>query len=468
MKNFILPSLLLALWPFVSSATTEIIQNGSSGPTHIDTINNTALLNVRTTLTNGTPRFSLECKMGSDGKPLKNYFVYKVKDANGVVQTKSMQGDGYSCDQIRANESGFVSCTAYSAVRATVMDPPADQCGTAAAPANCVHGTTAQERKINVDFCKNDPNCTRLNAEFNKCGPEKLMLVGDQVTNHATLGDFNDKAHCRLDKKRVFLSGASWDNEESLFTQVYTSNKPGFFISNITHYYYDYKSNKWCIHLRADLGSVAPTCDAGYTGLTHAIDFATPNANNADQKDNHIRGAIKLTMENGQPVAIIGHSKSNSWSRHPEIDETKPVIKVTLQNDAQSGRRTVFQSMDTLNGSVRRALTVSPTYSFGQEFGTANTCDSSSCLRTIREVHGDTEDARRLACSNNRNPLDLSSASASDLCYSCNGVSSGTCGTQRDPGKEMLTSQNYASYVQKLHQCRTTPVDPGISPTTAQ
>ena len=116
--------------------------------------------------------------------------------------------------------------------------------------------------------------------------------------------------------------------------------------------------------------------------MTRSIAFAIPAEDNKHVQ----KGAIKLTVDaNGKPVAYIGHPKSAEYSRTPELDESKPLMRISVTNTEQQGRRVTFDAMSALNGSTLRSMIVAPTFTMGSNVG-QGTCDATACLDAVSEV----------------------------------------------------------------------------------
>jgi len=476
-------TLSFILWSLGASAKTAIIQGGSSGQTFMDASTQTLHLNVKTTYPGSKPKITVRCQTDQQGTPVKSYFRLKVEGANGVVRDMPIINRGATCKQIMEDPEGpkkyegrVLACDAYSGADLIVEDNP-NGCGS--------DGKQACTESAETTSYSTYTLTAQDQQQITMCSPkDRILIVSDKVTNNNMFTNASDGMHCKLDdKKPIFNSDAKWD-KGSPFTTVHASHRPGFFIGNISHYFYDFKENKWCVQLRADLANSPPTCDPEFTKLQHAIDFAVkPPAVNGVQGDkvNYLRGAIKLTTETAEeierdpitckavmdasgnpkkkqvtrPVAFIAHSSDTNWSRRPNLDLNQTHMKVVLSGNPCEGPSTRFETIS--NGSVRRAVTVSPTYTLGNKFDSPGTCDNSSCLKTIPEVHGNNENLKPLLCSKDSPSLDLSNGGQENLCYSCNGVSSGDCGNVMDGGMKILNAENIGGYADRLRACRGEP-----------
>lgn len=140
------------------------------------------------------------------------------------------------------------------------------------------------------------------------------------------------------------------------------------------------------------------------------------------------KGVVQLSVKDGKPVAMIGHPTSTDFSYTPILDENKPVMQVTLSNDEKTGRRSKFELKDSVNGATLSQIDVSPTYTMGTRLTSAGACNSSSCINAPQEVSGYSGTSDKAYCKNNDSNLDITTSQAG-LCYSCNGVTPGPCGT---------------------------------------
>lgn len=177
--------------------------------------------------------------------------------------------------------------------------------------------------------------------------------------------------------------------------------------------------------------------------MTRSIAFATPGETKISQK-----GVVKLSVDDaGNPIAIIGHSKSDEYNKSPELDESKPLLKVSMTNKPGEARKTVFESKSSLSGATTKTLTVSPSYSVGSKLGQANSCDSNACLNAVKEV---LDPNAQVQCKNNDEKDFTLPGSGKESCFSCNGISSGSCGKE----KVILNKNNIAEYTSKINACR--------------
>lgn len=440
MKTIILFSISL----FVSltvHATTELLEATDLGRTHIDPISMTTFINYKTNYEYASPKVTYaKCKLDESGKPIKNYFIIKKQDDKGVIQNTYMVKSGATCELIRANDKGISSCEEHSALEFTVSDP--DEC----AQGKCKELSTPRiaSTPLSINLGGNDPNPSQniqnLQAEIAKCSPDKKYILVRDGTK-SLVASLADMSHCKLDKRRVITDGAKWDDGESPLSQIFTSNRSGFYIGEHTHYYFDEAKKDWCIHFRPDLGSTAPSC--GYKDMTRSIAFAIPGETKISQK-----GVVKLSVDaNGNPTAIIGHPKSDTYSKSPELDESKSLLKISLTNKPGEARKTVFESKPNLAGATTKTLTVSPSFSVGSKIAEPGTCDSNACLNAPKEV---LDPNSLMQCSKNPNTTFAMPGTGKDTCFSCNGISSGTCGKE----KILLNKNNLAEYSQKTNSCR--------------
>lgn len=420
---------------------TELLESSDLGPTHIDPISMSTFINYKTDYQYTSPKVTFaNCKLDGNGKPLNNYFIIKKQDDKGVMQNMYMVRNGTSCQEIRANDTGIANCEEHSAVEFTVGDP--DEC----TQGKCTKLSTPRVASVplSINLGGNNPNPSenikKLQAEIEKCSKDKKYILVRDGTK-SLVASLADMSHCKLDKKRIITQGAKWDDGESALTQISTSNRAGFYIGEHTHYYFDETKNDWCIHFRPDLGSTEPSC--GYKNMTRSIAFSTPGETKISQK-----GVVKLSVdESGNPVAIIGHPKSDEYNKSPELDEAKALIKVSLSNKPGEPRKTVFESKPSLNGATTKTITVSPSYSIGSKVAQANSCDSNACLSAPKEV---IDPNAQVLCKNNDEKDFTLPGSGKETCFSCNGVSSGSCGKD----KVVLNKNNIAEYTSKINACR--------------
>ncbi|MCC6138800.1 MAG: hypothetical protein IT287_09215 [Bdellovibrionaceae bacterium] len=449
---------LMTVVSWTSNASTEIIEASDMGRTHIDPITMSTFINYKTNFQYDRPNVSYaRCQLDAAGKPINNYFIIKKKDDKGVVQNLYTVKSGLSCEEIQKNDTNVVNCEAHSALEMTISDP--DEC----AQGKCA--TLSTPRIASTPLPINLKNET-LQEEIKKCSPDKqYILIKDGATNKSLVASLADKSHCKLDKRRIFTDGAPWDDGESSLTQIFTSNKNGFYIGEHTHYFYDETKKDWCIHFRPDIGSTAPSC--GYNNMTRSIAFAIPSLDKKVQK-----GVVKLSVDaSGNPVAEIGPAEGSEYSKSPKL--AKPILKVSLINktgdacnkssgpgssapnpdtfkkcleDAKKGRRTVFEALND-KGDVVRRINVAPSYSIGTS--EPNTCEANACLQGPKEVLAPESE---LQCSKTASQPFKIPGNGKEVCYSCNGISSGNCGAE----KVVLSKSNLAEYTQKTTACRST------------
>lgn len=472
MKTLIIFSILTVV-SWTANAATEIIEASEMGRTHIDPLSMSTFINYKTNFQYDRPKVTYaRCKLDAAGKPINNYFIIKKKDNKGVVQNLYTVKSGLTCEEIQKNDTGVVNCEAHSALEMTIADP--DECAQGKCPSLATPRVASTPLPINLS------NAT-LQQELKKCSPEKnYLLIKDAVTNKSLVASLADKSLCKLDKRRIFTEGAPWDDGETPITQIFTSNKNGFFIGEHTHYFFDEQKKDWCIHFRPDLGSTAPSC--GYSNMTRSIAFGIPSLDKKVQK-----GVVKLSVDAyGNPVAEIGTSDKPEYSKSPKLD--KPLLRVSLMNktsdecaaksgpgssnpnaeifkkcleDAKKGRHTIFEALNK-DGAVVRKINVSPTYSVGSTAGEANSCEANACLQAPKEVLA--EDSP-LSCAKTASQPFKVPGNGKEVCYSCNGISSGSCGVE----KVLLNKTNIAEYSQKTSSCRSTDPtptqqDPSVDP----
>lgn len=425
--------IVLAAIPWTSQAI-EIIESTNMGRTHIDPLSMSTFINYKTDYQYTTPKVSYaSCKLDASGNPIKNYFILKRKDEKGVVQNVYTTKAGLSCEDIQKKDTNVVNCEAHSALEMTLSDPegcPGSTCQQLASPR-----IASTPLPINLSNEK-------LQAEIKKCSPDRqFIMIKDTATNKSLVASLSDKAHCKLEKRRIFTEGAAWDDDETTLTQISTSNKNGFYIGEHTHYFFDDAKKEWCVHFRPELGSTSPVC--GLNNQTKSIAFAIPSLDKKVQK-----GVVKLTIDsNNNPVAIVGHPKSAEYSKSPELDESKKLLKISLFNKEKEGRKTVFEAKNSLNGETIKKINVAPTYSVGTSLGDANACDSNACLSGPKEVIAENSE---LLCSKNSTSPFKAPSSGKEVCYSCNGISGGSCDTK----KVLLSKDTFPDLSQKTQMCK--------------
>lgn len=433
--------MMMTVVSWTSFAATELLEASGMGRTHIDPLNMTTFINYKTNYQYDRPKVTYAtCKLDASGNPIKNYFIIKRKDANGVVKNLYTIKAGLSCEEIQKNDANVVNCEGHSALEMSISDP--DQCANGGCPQLSTPRVASTPLPINL-------NNAALQAEIKKCSPDRqFLLIKDTVTNKSLVASLTDKAQCALDKRRIATDGALWDDGESDLTQIYTSNRNGFYIGTHTHYFFDDAKKEWCVHFRPDLGSTAPVC--GLNNTTKSIAFAFPSVDKKVQK-----GVVKLsTDKDGNPVAVVGHPKSAEYSRNPELDESKKLLKISLLNNDKEGRKTVFEAKNSLDGETIKKINVSPTYSLGASMNDSSACDSNACISAPKEVWGTQQDSA-LNCTKKTEAFKAPS-DGKEVCYSCNGISSGAC----DPKKVLANQSNLEDLTKKTLMCQNkTPID---------
>ncbi len=432
MKTLVLLSFMMVI-PWTSNAATEMLEASEMGRTHIDPVSMSTFINYKTNFQYDRPKVTFaSCKMDASGNPIKNYFILKRKDERGVVRNAYTTNAGSSCEEIQKNDVNVVNCEAHSALEMTIADP--DNCATGGCQQLSTPRIASTPLPINL-------NNAALQAEIKKCSPDRqFIIVKDKVTKKSLVASLTDKAHCKLEKRRIITEGASWDDGEPL-TQIFTSNRNGFYIGEHTHYFFDDKAKEWCVHFRPDLGSTAPVC--GLNNTTKSIAFAIPSENKKVQK-----GVVKLSVDSdGNPVAVVGHGKSDEYSKSPELDESKKLLKISLTNKEGEGRKTVFEAKNSMNGETLKKIQVSPTYGFGSSMADASACDSNACLSGPKEV---LDPESPLSCSKNSSSAFQAPSAGKEVCYSCNGISAGSC----DSKKVLLNKINLDEMTKKTLMCK--------------
>lgn len=452
MKTYILFSILTAAFPCF--AGTTFLQGTDNGLSHIDPINGTARINFRTDVANE----HLKARFNCPAQP--NLVEFKVMQGEKVVNRRQ-SATGITCDNIRKREgaANIVHCQEKKALEINLVE----ECGGQACP------RLPQQRTGFRDFqLGTNPNASeaakRVHQAVKDCSPDDENVVfrdqpDAQGKSRGVSTSLKDRSQCSdMEKRRIVMPGSPWDrlvagegwNEQQrqeMHDQFHLfATEPGFSVGNHTQYTYDFKAGQWCYQFFPKM-KTAPVCDKGFENRTFPMMFVFPKENNARKTF----GAVKMTKdENGNPVAYVGTPKAES--NPVTLDESKPVMKITLSN-GEKGRSTMFQALKKMNGEVISSVQVSPTMSFGRQIAT-QPCHRSSCLRAISAVTG--ENPRNICPSKPYdNPLELS-ANSKDLCYSCNGVSAGTC----DDQKRILDAKEYTARSQAMQSCKPEAVDP--------
>lgn len=449
-------TLFLCLIGSKTQALTEILEASQNGNTHVDPISMTATINYSSQFP-GTPHVSYaRCRLDSSGNPVNNYFIVKRLNAQGVLENSYLVQPGSSCEEIQRNDTGIAHCEAHSALELTISDPTQcaqNQCTPLATPRQ---GTMSIPLSSPTTASSSTPS---LQSEIQRCSPQRQLVLIRDASGKSMVVSLADKAHCGLERRRITTEGAAWDDNESPLTQIFTSNRNGFYIGNHTHYFFDQQRQSWCVHFRPDIPSTAPSC--GLNNLTRSIAFLIPSQDRKVQK-----GVVRLSIDaNGNPVAIVGHPRSTEYSVSPELDESRPLLRMTLTHQAQEGRRTLFESMSSLNGNVLRRVDVAPQYVFGNTNNEIGSCDSTACLSAPSPVLA--QDSA-LQCQRNNQQSFATPGNGRDVCYSCNGVTSGRCTSD----KVVLNSSNIAEMSQRVTNCRSSavpvPADDATPATSAQ
>ncbi|MCB9073483.1 MAG: hypothetical protein H6623_07660 [Bdellovibrionaceae bacterium] len=462
MRRLFLLTLLFGIGDiYKAHAFTEMVTSNEFGPTYIDTIGLRASIKFKTNFQYDQPKITYaHCPRNKKGDVLKNYFVYKKMDQSGVLRDESKFQTGLTCDQL-VNQNSSIdrgSCHEYTALELFIDDPEECKKG------HCQQ--LAQPRMAETPPIKLDGEKVQKELQTCSAGQDRQFVVAKAKDNSLKLiANLKDKYHCRLDNKRILTPGTPWDDETSDLTKIFTSStaddfyvgdptkfrydstlKRNIHVGNYKRYYFDYKQKTWCQHMDPHLAVKLPTCQL--TETTLPINFRELN-------NTALKGVIKFSLDqDGNPLAYVGHSKSSTNTPPYELDESKPLIKISLQNDPVKGRRAIFQVKNALNGNTLRKITVAPTYTMGTDLGQPGTCDGTACLSAVKEVMP-VNFMSEAQCKNSSAPF-MVPGNGRDICYSCSGISSGNCGT--DP--TVLTKSNINQYLSQLKACQMSPPHP--------
>lgn len=424
---------------------TEILQSSDLGATHIDPVTMSTFINYKTDYEYKPKVTYAKCNLDASGNPVKNYFIFKKLNDKGILQTFYTSKPGGSCDDLKKKDTGIGPCEEHSALEFTISDP--DEC----AAGKCKKFSSPQPGKepLNIPLYedKNNKGREALRAEIKKCSPDReFILIKDKAGSPSLVASLADKSLCKLENRRIDTEGGNWNDGATPLTQIYTHPRSGFMVGNHTHYFFDKTKKTWCIHFRPDLASTSPSC--GYTDMTRSIAFSAPGE---DQKTLKQKGVIKLSVKDGVPIAQIGNAASSEYSKSPPLDESGPILEVSFVEKEGEGQKTVFKSKKGVTGPARRTVTVSPVYSFGSKMDQPNTCDKNACLTAPKDILD--LDAKIQCAQTAEQAFEMPvSNDGKEMCYSCNGIGSGSCGTE----KKLITKVNVGDYTTKINACRST------------
>jgi hypothetical protein len=447
--------ILLLLLSNSANSAMEIIESSIFGPSYLDTYNNILTVNLQSTVAN--PDVTLgNAQCGTlimedrvvDGSTVQ---VPRV-DESRTCEVSTFSG----CSRIEvpvnnpANDQGvYITHTADGKEVIERRDKP-----------NC-EAARQTEVLSNSRYCKDNESPTLIltlqqqatcnnnqacappaaatpsvksfpvpQSEINNCSPQhQNVVIRNRDGGPSMLASFRQNEHCgqRFGPRQIQTGNLLWDQENKPEYQIKVDDQGGFRIGDHTHYYFDFQKNQWCNHF---IPTNRETCSASFTGATIPIAYTTGEAlaNSADRSNWRNKGVVKLEVIDGKPVATVGHAMSSNFNDGAVLNEERPVLRVTMSDTETSGRRAVFELRETNqpNAQVRGRIEVSPTYSLGTELtSNSETCDANRCLNVPSLLLTSVAD-RQLQCTNNHK-LDLTTST--NLCYSCNGITSGSCST---------------------------------------
>ncbi len=355
-------------------------------------------------------------------------------------------------------------------------------------PTTCNNGQTCKKSPTPKTYtkniclknkgCGNTPNDSDIADKIKSCSPKnQVVVIKDATSNRSLVSSLKDNQQCgkTFGKKTISTGDKLWDKENKPEFQIKVSNTPGFFVGDHTSYFFDFNKKSWCIHFLPNNPNSQVTCDPRLNDITRSIGF----------RQNDIRknkGVVKLGIdEKGNPTATIGYPQDEEFNYKPTLDESKPVLQVTLSNDKETGRSSLFELKNSFKSTtVLSKIEVSPTYSLGTRLSQAGACGTKSCINVPVEYYGRyrTVDTKNFCA--NQDSVDLTNSSEGQ-CYSCNGVTPGLCGDKtilitesgkRDTGKEIPNDPRlFASFqgvMKNLNACKadTSSTEPEGSSTT--
>ena len=454
MKIILLTTTLLSHFSLASNVITPSSDNGSS---YVDTLSNIARINMSSDVQN--PDVTMD---GGKCGTLK--MIPTVVD--GQTVNKPEVDPNRQC-----KIATFRGCNVADNVALYVesSDENGQDVVTEKSMPNCL-ATRKKEVLDNPEFCKDDeapiaiftlqqkstcsdnkdcqktttPTTTTKNfpvpvEKVKECSPNDQNLV--IVNSHggpSMMASLNENEHCgkRFEPKILDLGQVIKPLANRSNFQVYVDSNNGFRIGNHTQFFFNSKQKNWCVRycepddLKRDK---VPVCNNNYKYKRETCsdvlnDVTLPMAWSNFQKQH--KTAVKLQVVDGKPVATIGQATADSKTINlpPKLDNDKPVVKITLSDDEISGRRSTYEVKDNNNpdSPVKSRIEIAPTYSLGTLASSIDKkCDSRTCLNSDWLKESDA-----LSCKKNENkPIDLASL-PQDMCYSCNGLTPGRCGTQ--------------------------------------
>ncbi len=428
-------------------AAMEILESSINGPSYLDTYNNILTVNLQSTV--GNPDVTL-------GNGQCGTLIMEDRVVDGRTVQVPRVDEGRTCEVStfsgcnKANDKAiYITYASDGQEIIERRDKPncleARQTEVLSNPRYCKDNEsptlvlTLQQQAT----CSNNQNCappvsasTSVKSfpvpqtEINRCSPQhQNVVIRNRDGGPSMLASFKQNEHCgrRFGSRQIQTGNLLWDQENKPEYRINADDEGGFKIGNHTHYYFDFQKNQWCNHF---IPTGRETCSASFTGATIPIAYTTGAAlaNSDDRSNWRNQGVVKLEVINGKPVATVGHAMSSNFSDGAVLNEDRPVLKVTMNDTDTAGRRSVFELRETNkpDAVVRGRIEVSPTYSLGTNLTQSNEiCDANRCLNVPASLATTVAD-RQLQCTS-EHKLDLTAST--NLCYSCNGITSGSCGT---------------------------------------
>lgn len=478
---------------------TEMVENSPAGDSYIDPVNQMARVQMKSDFinpdiaensfacgmirivrkeVNGKIEASAEidntktCEESSFqrciGENNKIAVYEKILDDGQVVIEKKETADCKKLEKQIFNDSKYCKSNETPAMVMLLQNPT-----------TCNNGQTCQKSSSPQTYTKNiclknkgcgsTPNTSDIADKIKSCSPKnQVVVIKDAASNRSLVSSLKDNQQCgkTFGKKNIATGNKLWDKENRPEFKISVSNTPGFFIGDHTHYFFDFNKKSWCIHFLPNLPTSQVTCDPRLNDITRSIGFRQ----NDIQKN---KGVVKLGIdENGNPTAVIGHPQDETFSYKPKLDESKPVMKVTLSNDKDTGRSSLFELKDSLKGAAVNKIEVSPTYSLGTRLANAGACLPGNCLNVPLESYGRYRGIDSKNYCSNQDTVNLAN-SPEGQCYSCNGVTPGLCGDRtilitesgkRDTDKQIANDPrlftSFQDVMKNLNSCKAAPQEP--------
>lgn len=300
----------------------------------------------------------------------------------------------------------------------------------------CSENKTCQTTSTPTTTTKNFPVPVE---KVKECSPndQNLVIVNSQG-GPSMMASLNENEHCgkRFESKVIDLGNVIKPLANRPNFQLNVDSNNGFRIGNHTQFFFNTKQKHWCVRycepddLKRDK---VPVCNHNYANKRETCsdvlnDVTLPMAWSSFHKQH--KTAVQLQVVDGKPVATIGHATSDSNVKNlaPKLDNDQPVVKITLSDNETSGRRSTFEvkNDNSEDSPVKSRIEISPTYTLGALTASASKrCDSRTCLNSDWLSASDP-----LSCKKNDNKsIDLANL-PQEMCYSCNGLTPGRCGTQ--------------------------------------